>query len=311
MVQSTETILVLDIGGSAVKYGFWTAQKLEDREQFPTPLTRNKFYQTVADICDAHEPIAGIAVSCPGEPDEDTGIVHGMSYVPFLHLGEFQHDFATQLNRPVSLQNDAESAALAEMTLGVGQNHQNALFTIIGSGIGLAIVQDGLILKNLAEKFDNPEKRFADTLKTLNNSKVSPVQIGKTVSLKNFKLPNTIDGKTVFELAKQGDPIASQEVDQMYASLAEILIFLNAAYQPEIIGIGGGISNNPDLLPELKAHIATLLVSPDSKISFYKRFYPNPDQAFTKPNLRTCYFKNDANLIGAALHYEHRFKRPY
>lgn len=308
MVQSTETILALDIGGSAVKYGFWTAQKLDYQDQFPTPLTRNKFYQTVADICAAHEPIAGIAVSCPGEPDEDTGIVHGMSYVPFLHLGEFQYDFATQLNRPVSLQNDAESAALAEMTFGVGQNHQNVLFTIIGSGIGLAIVQDGRILKNLADKFDNPEKRFADTIKTLNNSKVSPVQIGKTVSLKNFKLPSTIDGKTVFELAKQGDPIASQEIDQMYASLAEILIFLNAAYQPEIIGIGGGISNSPDLLAELNAHIETLLTAPDSRINFYKRFYSNPEQAFKHPNLQICRFKNDANLIGAALHYDQHFK---
>lgn len=311
MVQSTGTILALDIGGSAVKYGFWNDQKLEGASQFPTPLTRSRFYQLVADICAVHEPISGIAVSCPGQPDEASGFVHGMSYVPFLHLGEFQRDFATQLKRPVSLQNDAESAALAEMTFGVGQKHQNALFTIIGSGIGLAIVQDGVILKNITDKFDNPEKRFADTLKTLNNSKISPVQIGKTVSLKNFKLPSTIDGKTVFELAKQGDTIAAQEITQMYVSLAEILIFLNAAYQPEIIGIGGGISNNPDLLPELKAHIAMLLASPDSKISFYKRFYPNPDQAFTKPNLRTCYFKNDANLIGAALHYEHRFKRPY
>ena len=33
-------ILIFDFGGSAVKYGYWNGQALEDTSQFPTPKKR-------------------------------------------------------------------------------------------------------------------------------------------------------------------------------------------------------------------------------------------------------------------------------
>lgn len=301
-----DALLALDIGGSAVKYGIWTKHQLINQAQFPTPLTRNRFYSEVEQLRDQFATdfhLTGIAVSCPGDPDEQTGIIHGMSYVPFLHLGEFQTEFATRLGLPVSLQNDADSAALAEMTAGIGQGHLSALFTIIGSGIGLSIIENGTILKTTADKIDNFEKFIADAIKTLNNSKVSPVQIGKTVSLRNFKLPNTIDGKTVFELADQGDPIATQEVTQMYAALAEIMLFLNVAYTPEIIGVGGGISQRTDLLPKLNAAIDALLADDNSSINRYWQRRVGAPTPIPVPHIEICHFNQDANLIGAVYHF--------
>ncbi|KRM24491.1 ROK family protein [Latilactobacillus graminis] len=304
--MSQKTLLVLDIGGSAVKYGLWSNQQLTNQAQFPTPLTRNRFFTIIAQLCDqfnAEFQITGIAVSCPGQPDERTGIIHGVSYVPFLHHGAFQTEFTNRLALPVSFQNDADSAALAEMTAGIGQGHQDALFTIIGSGVGLAIIKNGILLKTAANKIDNFEKFIADTIKTLNNAKVSPVQIGKTVSLKNFKLPNTIDGKTVFELAEQGDPIATQEITQMYTALAEIILFLNVAYAPEIIGIGGGISRRTDLLPKLTAAIEATLANPNSSINHYWQYRANAAEAIPRPVIQICHFSQDANLIGAVYHF--------
>ncbi|MSD84030.1 ROK family protein [Lactobacillus curvatus] len=301
-----DALLALDIGGSAVKYGIWTNHQLIKQAQFPTPLTRNRFYTEVEQLRDQFATnfhLIGIAVSCPGNPDEQTGIIHGMSYVPFLHLGEFQTEFATRLNLPVTLQNDADSAALAEMTAGIGQGHLSALFTIIGSGIGLSIVENGTILKTIADKIDNFDKFIADTIKTLNNSKVSPVQIGKTVALRNFKLPNTIDGKTAFELADQGNPIATQEVTQMYAALAEIMLFLNVAYAPEIIGIGGGISQRADLLPKLNAAIDTLLADDNSSIKRYWQRRAGSTAPIPVPHIEICHFNQNANLIGAVYHF--------
>lgn len=307
MTQHNQSILALDIGGSAVKHGIWYNEKLYHQASFPTPLTRKNFYSSVQELCDSAYPeflIKGIAVSCPGEPDELSGIVRGLSYVPFLHLGEFQNEFSQTLHLPVSLQNDANSAALAEMTLGIGKEHQHALFTIIGSGIGLSVVEDGKIIKNTTDKINNFEKFIADTIKTINNAKVSPVHIGRTVSLKSFKLPQTIEGKDVFELAKQGNAIAIQEIERMYTALAEILLFLNEAFKPDIIGIGGGISNNPDLLPLLNKQIDALATNQTSKLNLYRSLYKTFNQPLSLPNLKICRFKNDANLVGAALHFE-------
>lgn len=307
MPQHKNAILALDIGGSAVKHGIWYNEKLYHQSSFPTPLTRKSFYHSVQELCTVYHSeflIEGIAVSCPGEPDEASGFVHGLSYVPFLHLGEFQKEFSQTLHLPISLQNDANSAALAEMTLGIGKEHQQALFTIIGSGIGLSVVEDGKIIKNTTDKINNFEKFIADTIKTINNAKVSPVHIGRTVSLKSFKLPQTIAGKDVFELAKQGNTIAIQEIERMYVALAEILLFLNEAFKPDIIGIGGGISNNSELLSMLNKEIIELSTSQTSKFHFYKSIYKKETLHVPLPTIQICHFKKDANLVGAALHFQ-------
>ncbi|GGC76604.1 ROK family protein [Enterococcus wangshanyuanii] len=306
MTTRKQALLVLDIGGSAVKYGIWSNETLYHQNSFPTPRTRKSLYASVQQLCEQFSSefsLIGIAVSCPGEPDESTGMIRGLSYVPFLHIGEFQKEFSDLLGLPVSLQNDADSAALAEMTLGIGKNHQNALFTIIGSGVGLSIVKEGKILVNSAEKIDTIEKFIADTIKMMHNSRVSPVQIGKTVSIKNFKWPNMIEGKDVFDLAEQGNAVACQEIERMYLSLAEILIFLNDAFVPEFIGLGGGVSNNPDLLPNLNKTIAEVLVSQKTKIDFYRSLLKK-EQELLAPTIKICHFKKDANLIGAALHFK-------
>lgn len=311
MITRKQALLVLDIGGSAVKYGIWCHETLYHQSIFPTPRTRKQFYASVQQLYERFSDefsIIGVAVSCPGEPDESTGMIRGLSYVPFLHIAEFQKEFSDFVGLPVSLQNDADSAALAEMTLGIGKNQQNALFTIIGSGVGLSIVKDGRILKNTAEKIDTVEKLIADAIKMMNNSHVSPVQLGRTVSLKNFKWPSTIEGKDVFELAKQGNDVARQEIERMYSALAEIMIFLNDAFAPEFIGLGGGISNNPELLPNLNKRITELLVSQKPKIDIYRSLLKKEHELLV-PNIKICHFKKDANLIGAALHYQETYSR--
>ncbi|MTD41517.1 ROK family protein [Erwinia sp. CPCC 100877] len=307
-MRHSQAILALDIGGSAVKYGIWQNETLTHQNSFPTPFTRKQFYTAIQELCEtfADFSIGGIAVSCPGEPDETTGIIHGISYVPFLHIGEFQQEFAAQLHLPVTLQNDADSAALAEMTLGIGREYQNVLFAIIGSGVGLAVVKDGKILKDSAEKMDTFEKFLADKIKVMKNSKVSPVQLGRTVSLKNFKWPKTLEGKDVFELAKQGNTVALQEIERMYEALAELMIVLNEAYTPEMIGLGGGISNNSELLPKLNEQIRQQLTTSQNKFSLFKTFYKKSADV-QMPKIKICHFKKDANLIGAVLHFQETY----
>lgn len=300
------TLLALDIGGSAVKHGIWHEEKLIEKDSFPTPLTRKLFYTAINDLIKAKQDtydISGIALSCPGDTDESTGMVNGLSYVPFLHLGEFQHEFSEAVGLPVSMINDANSATLAEMTMGIGVGHQEAVFLIIGSGVGLGVVNNGKLALETSDKIDQLDKLVADGVKTFNNNKVSPVHIARRVSLKKMKLPSAIDGKNVFQLAADGDPIALKEVDSMYTSLAEIIISINSAFKPEIIGIGGGISNNDELLPNLKQAVNELLQEENGLLTIFKHLFTN-QEALPQPNIQLCKYRNDANLLGAVIHYK-------
>lgn len=300
------TLLALDVGGSAVKHGIWHEDELIEKDSFPTPLTRKLFYEAINDLIEANQDtyqFSGIALSCPGDTDETTGMVNGFSYVPFLHLGEFQQEFSDAVDLPVSMLNDANSAALAEMTMGIGVGHQEAVFLIIGSGVGLAVVKGGEITTEGSDKIDQLDKLVADGVKTFNNSKVSPVHIARRVSLKKLKLPSAIDGKDVFQLADEGDPVATKEVASMYSSLAEIVISINGAFKPELIGIGGGISNNKDLLPSLKKAVAELLKDQSGLLTIFKNLFYNQED-LPQPNIQLCQFKNDANLLGAVIHFQ-------
>lgn len=300
------SILALDIGGSAVKYGIWWQQELIETDSFPTPLTRKQFYDRINQLVTTFDPkyhLTGIALSCPGDTDETTGMVNGFSYVPFLHLGEFQHEFSTAVGLPVAMLNDANSAALAEMTSGIGVGHQEAVFLIIGSGIGLAVVKDGQVIMDTASQINHFDKLMADGVKSFNNSKVSPVHIARRVSLKKLKLPSSIEGKDVFELAQAGDGVAYKEIENMYQSLAEIVISLNAAFKPEFIGIGGGVSNNKELLPNLKRAVDDLLEEQSTLLGLFRTLFNSQDK-LPKPELQLCRYKNDANLLGAIIHFE-------
>ncbi|WP_245249449.1 ROK family protein [Vagococcus allomyrinae] len=299
------TLLALDIGGSAVKHAIWHKDNLIEKDSFPTPLTRKSFYEAINELINNYRGkyhFSGVALSCPGDTDETTGMVNGISYVPFLHLGEFQQEFSEAVSLPVTMFNDANSAALAEMTMGIGVGHQEAVFLIIGSGVGLAVVHNGKIAMETSEKIDQLDKLVADGVKAFNNSKVSPVHIARRVSLKKLKMPSAIDGKDVFQLANDGDPIATKEVMSMYSSLAEIVISINGAFKPELIGIGGGISNNQELLPNLKKAVTNLLEKESGLLSIFKTLFNNQED-LPQPNIQLCQFKNDANLLGAIIHF--------
>lgn len=299
-------LLALDIGGSAVKHGIWEENELLEKGSFPTPLTRKQFYEAINNLLaeqKATYKITGIALSCPGDIDESTGMVNGLSYVPFLHLGEFQQEFSEATGLPVSMLNDANAAALAEMTMGVGVGHQEAIFLIIGSGVGLSIVSKGKIVMDPSNKLDQLDKLVADGVKAINNNKVSPVHIARRVSLKKLKFPSAIDGKDVFQLAADGDSVAKKEIENMYSSLAEIVISLNSVFQPELIGIGGGVSNNQELLPNLEQAVDTLLQEENGLLAIFKTLFTSQKE-LPKPELTLCKYKNDANLLGAVIHFQ-------
>ena len=303
------TLLAIDIGGSAVKYALAAGNELTAKAEFPTPLTRDSFFTEVKRVLETYatdHDITGIALSCPGEVDEATGQVNGLSFVPFLHLGEFQQTFSEEVQLPVTMINDANSAALAEMTLGIGQGHSTAIFVIIGTGIGMAIVKDGHVVLNSDDKDGELQQIVAEGIKDAKNNKVSLVHISRRVSLKKLQLPSTYDGKDVFALADAGDKIALKEVERMYQSLAEVIISLNLAYEPEIIGIGGGISNNPDLVPNLNERIKELMGNETYLLSAFKAIFEKEIRPTQTPHVEVCKFKNDANLLGAVIHFNHQ-----
>lgn len=146
------SIVVYDIGGSAVKFGLWENENLINKGSFITPENWNDMKEEMVKVYHTftkNYSIDGVAISAPGAVDAKVGFISGISAVPYLHFFPIKKEWEDLFGVPVSMENDANCAALAEVWHGAAKDIQNALFLIIGSGIGGSVV---MIVSYLKEK---------------------------------------------------------------------------------------------------------------------------------------------------------------
>ncbi|MEK4870656.1 ROK family protein [Niallia sp. FSL W8-1348] len=288
------SLLVMDIGGSSVKFAVWEKEQLVDKGSFVTPKTWDEMKQEMVQLkgkMDAKYTIDGVAFSAPGAVNQSKGVIEGASAVPYIHHFPVFFELEELFGCPVSMENDANCAGLAEVWRGAAKGLQNVLFVVIGSGIGGAVIVDGKVRhgKHLfGGEFGymllKEDKTFSDL--------GTAVNMAKRYS-KRMELETELSGKEVFELAEQGDEIAEEEVETFYHYLAIGIYNLQYSFDPEKIIIGGGVSSKEGLLDELNVHLAKVVES--AKIAPFI------------PEVAICEFQNDANLIGAVYNYELAF----
>lgn len=285
------SLLVYDIGGSAVKYGVWDKEEIVDKGSFITPSTWEEMKTSLLQVKQKFADqfmIEGVAISSPGAVNQRRGVVEGASAVPYLHDFEIYPELTELFGCPISMENDANCAALAEVWKGAAKGLNDIIFVVVGTGIGGSVIVDGKIHhgKHLfGGEFGYMLLNHDETFSTL----ASPVKMGIRYA-KRMNLPSgKISGKEVFELAEQGDKIAIEETEKFYYSLAQGIYNLQYSYDPEKIIIGGGVSAKPDLIPQLHRKFNEIL----DKVQIAK----------IVPDIALCQFKNDANLIGAVYNY--------
>lgn len=201
-----------------------------------TPKTLDAFYQVFSEIKEEvsqHTDLIGIAISCPGAVSKADGIIYGASPLPYIHNFPIKTAFEELLGLPVSVENDANCAALAEVSYGAGKNYQDLLFFVIGTGIGGAVVLD----KKIRHGAHLMGGEFGFMLMDDNTLSVdaSPVRMAQDY---NTAHNTTYNGQEIFALAEGGDQAAQDRVATLFDSLARAIFNLQYALDPEIILIG-------------------------------------------------------------------------
>lgn len=284
-------ILAFDIGGTSVKYGVWTKGNLIEKDKFKTPKTweemKDKLLKVKEKLAERYH-FGGVAFSAPGAVNQSARQIEGTSAVPYLHFFPIYDELEALFELPVTMENDANSAGLAEVWKGSAKNSDMVLFVVIGSGIGGAVIAN-------KEVHHGPHLFGGEFGYMLLNEEKTFSQLGTAVAMakryakrKNMS-PDDIDGQQVFQLAEQGDPLAKEEVDTFFYYLAMGLYNLAYSFDPEKIVIGGGVSHLDGLMERLNESFKELL----------ERLQWN---TFI-PVLELCTFKSDANLIGATYHF--------
>ncbi|MBC6315131.1 ROK family protein [Listeria grandensis] len=280
------TLLAFDMGGTAVKYALVAQDRaIIDKGKFKTPDTLEGLINTLEATKNTYSThsLDGLAFSCPGAVDNESGIIGGASAIPYIHHFPFKQLLEEKLALPITLENDANCAALAETWLGVAKNVHDILFIIVGSGIGGAVIKDGKI--HAGAHLHGGEFGYMIMNDKLENLSDTGTVVNASARIAKRKGLSSLNGVEAFQLKEAGDQIAIDEIEAMYRNLARGIFNLQYVYDPELIVIGGGVSERADFLPSIQAELDTLL----AKITIAK----------VAPTIVSCAFGNDANLIGA------------
>ncbi|HAB95683.1 MAG TPA: ROK family protein [Enterococcus sp.] len=288
-------ILVFDMGGSAVKYGVWSQDSLVSKGKFTTPNTWEEMKTQLQQVrTSVNEEIEGVGISAPGAVNAQERRIDGISAIPYIHGFDIYSELEAAFGVPVTIENDANCAGMAEFYQGAGKEFQQAAFVVIGTGVGGTLFQNGELVRGAHLYGGEFGLMILDQGKTFS-------QLGTAVQMAWRYCDRigvdraTITGEEVFQRAEDGDAIAIEEVNKFYRYLAQGLFSIQFAFDPEVIIIGGGVSAKKGLLQEVDQRLKKMLA----------------DQALNDfvPLIKLCDYRNDANLFGAAANFQALYPR--
>ncbi len=284
------SVLVFDWGGTGIKHGLWKNDRLEQQEQFPTPKTWQDLKNQMKAVKDGYseEDLEGVAISAPGAVNSQKGVIEGISAIPYIHHFPIQAELEAYFGLPVAFENDANSAGMAEVWKGAAREYQDVLFLVLGTGVGGAVIKNGQVEKGAHLYGGEFGLIYLDGNQTFSGVGTA-VKMADRYCLRHDLEKGSVSGEEVFRFATEGDEIAAEEVENFYNYVARGVFSLQFTLDPECIVIGGGVSAKPGLLEEVNRRVLELFA--DHEIIDFE------------PVIRTCEFKNDANLIGAVANF--------
>jgi glucokinase len=244
-----------------------TARRTTPGRRVEARLVEDALTEAVEEIAGGRR-VRAIGIAAAGFVDAQGERVRFAPHLPWRDEG-VRARLSERWSAPVVLDNDANCAARAELTYGaVGAAH-DALVVTMGTGIGGALVLDGVVHRGyngMAGEFGHmqvvPDGRGCECggagcweQYSSGNALLRFVRerIGREPSRLDDEAdgdPGRVTGPMVTAAAEAGDPLALAAFGSVGRWLGVGLANLVAAFDPETVVVGGGLSAAGDLLLE-------------------------------------------------------------
>ena len=272
-------VLGIDIGGQTAKCGIVNARgevlaqsilvsnKHDNAQEFVTALAAT--LQKLISDADLTDQIRGIGVGAPNG-NYYTGEIKQAPNLSWAHDGNVP--FAAMLSEameglPVALTNDANAAAVGEMTYGAAKGLKNFIMITLGTGVGSGIVIDGKVLYG----HDGFAGELGHTCAVRGGRRCgcgklgcleaycSAIGVARTAvewldqhpeESSLLSLRENITSKDVYEAAKSGDKMALEIFEYTGTILGRSFADFIAFSAPEAIVLFGGLAHAREFLTE-------------------------------------------------------------
>lgn len=300
----------VDIGGTKIAVGIVDdGGRVRSRVECPTDAERGyseaigRIEKMLRAMTADGTKLTGIGIGSTGPVDPFTGEIGEVNFFPAWRGNNPVADLARIFGVSVAMENDADAAALAEATWGAGKNKRRLIYVTVGTGIGGGIILDGQLYRGVDGAHPEIGHHVIDVSGPLcmcgfhgcwESLAAGPAMVSwlETRMPPDYPHRGGLTAKRICELARQGDQFARQAVDREAGYLGLGLANLVTLFAPDAIVLGGSVMKSASLfLEEIRKTIGRCC-----------RFVP-----YEKAVLTLASLGEDANLIGAARVWHHRF----
>ena len=311
----------IDLGGTNIAVGLVNESfEILSKKSTPTLCGRpsEEIVADIATLCKAVcteadialDKVYSVGIASPGLVDQESGCV-----VYSNNLGMRNFPMIPLLRKliPVKniyIENDANAAAWGEVVAGAAKGCRDAVMITLGTGVGGGIIAGGKIYKG----FNSAGGELGHTVIRVDGRPCTCGRLGcwETYSSATGLIRTTeekidkcakenrptkmaelvaekgrVTGRTAFDAMRAGDEAGTEVVTEYIKYLAIGLANMINIFQPKVILIGGGISNEGQFLIDL-------LDAQVKKQTYGFGFAPATE-------IRIATLKNDAGIIGAAV----------
>ena len=279
MDMEQNLVIGIDVGGQTTKCGVVDARGTVIAQTVIRTDTHDTVEQYIAELAaalkkiiaeaGAEGAIRGIGVGAPNA-NYYTGDIENAVNLSWGHTGSLH--FAAMLKEamggiPVSLTNDANAAAMGEMTYGAARGMKNFIMITLGTGVGSGIVINGEIVYG----HDGFAGELGHTSIVRHNGRLC--NCGKTGCLEAYcsaigmartarewldmtdepsllRSLDVITSKDIYDAAKEGDALAKKLFDYTGTLLGAACADFIAFSAPEAIVLFGGLARSKEFLTE-------------------------------------------------------------
>ena len=242
-----QNIIGVDLGGTSIKTALVSSNgKIIKKCEIPTEAekgTKTIISNIIYSIKKVKSgKIIGIGIGSPGPLDYKRGIITNPVNLPFKNV-PLKKIIQNKFKLPVFLDNDAKCFTLGEAIFGNGKKHENVVGITLGTGFGCGLV----IHKKIYHGRSNATELSSTTIKYDGVKSKS----GNSGSIEEYVAARGITalfgGKTspkeIYNLALKGNKKAIKAYKKMGSYLGIGLANIIYAFDPDIVIIGGKISN--------------------------------------------------------------------
>src|SRR5690625_3588813 len=264
----TDGRIGIDLGGTKTEV---VLLRGDSQEQFRTRVATPRHayegtLQTIVDLVNQAEGVAGkrflpVGLGIPGSWSRRTGRPKN-AQSPSLNGRRWPEDMRALLGRDVKVTNDGNCLPLSEAIDGAAQGYELVFAAILGTGCGAGVAVRGTPLigpngvagewghnplpgTSGAELQDRPCYcgRFGCQETFLSGTGLALTYVQKT--------GEQITGEQLLARAKAGEAPAVSVLNKYMERLAKGLAGVINVLDPDVIVLGGGVSNMPEIYPRL------------------------------------------------------------